>query len=258
MIALNTDDRLDYYKLLKCVWYQLLLGSLAFVVHLSIINLLVPLRQTVKEDFPTKAEAQDLNIFLFLFTVGYLSGINACMKIINMQTTAAVIVGIILLLLYALGPLFYLGRYTVATKKALKDEVNEITNYQQVIDEYPIKLQSTLERIFAEPEAEEDASGIRVHAPVVQILIGSFEERYHWWEIALMLERALLAIVVLSGVSPLFVVIVVGFGWAANCLAQPYWSVAEDRMDMLARTSSLVTVVLAFLVESGNLKEDEV
>ncbi|GMH97055.1 hypothetical protein TrST_g6941 [Triparma strigata] len=235
------------------------------IIHEVLLGKLYTVCETTKEDFPTKAKAQDLNIFFFLFVICYLSGINACMEIIKQQTTAAVVIGVILLIFYVLVPLFYIGWYSFRTKDALMNEVNEITNYQQVVTKYPKKLQTELERIFAEREATQEeakekeagTTGVEIFAPVVQILIGSFEERFYWWKLALMLERALLAIVVLSGVSPLFAVIVVGFGWAANCFAQPYWSDAEDRVDMLARTTSLVTVVLAYLVEIGTVEEDE-
>ncbi|GMI03016.1 hypothetical protein TrLO_g8877 [Triparma laevis f. longispina] len=56
----------------------------------------------------------------------------------------------------------------VNTKEALTNEANEITNYQQVVTEYPKKLQTELERIFAEGEA--GTTGVEVFAPVVQIL----------------------------------------------------------------------------------------
>mmetsp|Transcript_1243 Transcript_1243/g.2104 ORF Transcript_1243/g.2104 Transcript_1243/m.2104 type:complete len:647 (+) Transcript_1243:343-2283(+) len=180
------------------------------------------------------------------------------MKIVNMQTnTYSTVGGLSLLFFYVVVPLFALWKLIKASKAALMEDVSDISNYRKVVEDHPKKFQSELESIFANNESNEDVSKNAVLYPVVQILVGSFEEKYAWWKLVLMFERAALAIAIFSGAPPIVACVIVGVGWLANIVAQPYLNPAEDRTDLLARTTTLVTVVFAFLVEIGTVKEDE-
>ena len=92
-------------------------------------------------------------------------------------------------------------------------------------------------------ELDTDTSGYK--AAVVSGLLGSFEERYWWWKLFLMLERAALAILVHVGASSWFAAVVAGACWLASAICQPYWSKEEDRLDIIMRLTVLLMCLFA-------------
>ncbi|GMH98534.1 hypothetical protein TrST_g7045 [Triparma strigata] len=108
----------------------------AFLLVLSGLSLLSFLHQiylwretkvceSANEDFAKKRQENEMFFFLFFYTVAYLSGVSACMKLLLSEETAEKVVGGILLPFYVLVPLWKLRGGAASVKAAVKEAASE-------------------------------------------------------------------------------------------------------------------------------------
>ncbi|GMH54097.1 hypothetical protein TrRE_jg11604, partial [Triparma retinervis] len=171
-------------------------------------------------------------------------------------------IGSILLPFYVILPLLVLTRAAQQANAAVKVEATNGRTYKDSIDVFRKKaVESRINEVTAKENMEKqrlsrDSPGYR--ASVAAVLIAPYEEKFWWWKIFLMFEKALLAIIVLVGASSWVAVAVAGCGWLASAKCRPHWDQAEDGIDILARLTTFLTCLVAALIEEGVLKGDEV
>ena len=178
-----------------------------------------------------------------------------------MDNMASSVMGYILVPFYILFPIWYLWRIAKKVKDSLTGGVDGL-DYEASLDDIQRKAKQD---VLVDPKTGKDrkeqiiptdSSGYK--AAVVSGLLGSFEERYWWWKLFLMLERAALAVLVHTGASSWCAVTVAGGCWLASLWCQPYWARAEDLLDGMVRMTTFLTCLAAALVESKVVKGDEV
>ena len=97
-------------------------------------------------------------------------------------------------------------------------------------------------------EQEPDTSTDGYKAAVIGGLLGSFEENFWWWKLFLMLERATLAILITFEASSWYAVVVAGTCWLASAICRPYFSRAEDWLDIMVRLTTFFACTTAALI----------
>ena len=90
-------------------------------------------------------------------------------------------------------------------------------------------------------------------AAVISVQLTSFEEKYWWWKLFLMLERAVLAILVLIRASSWIAAGVTGFSLLASILCRPYHKDEDDKLDISVRLSVALTCLAACFLETKML-----
>ena len=93
---------------------------------------------------------------------------------------------------------------------------------------------------------------------VVTSLLSAFEEKWWWWKIYLLAERAVLAALVFTEMSVWAAFAVTCLGWLASFYTSPYWEDDEDKADLIARGTTLLTVFVACLAETEVIRGDEI
>ena len=228
-------------------------------------------------------------LFLFLFQVAFLSGVTACTTMAMMSEKTTSIAGYILLPFYVIvGPayLFKIGdRIKESTFRLGFDGREKDARAQGLAGLGPLGLGSTFSSPIAyldyKKKLEEikrrstqdiitdvktgnhrksqvlttDSNGYK--AAVITGLLGPFEQKFWWWKIFLMLERAALAILVYVGASSWYAMGLAGVCWLSSLLCQPYWSGAEDGLDIMVRLTTTLVCVAAGLYEGNGVAEDE-
>ena len=199
---------------------------------------------------------------------GTKSGFEIC-AVKSISKLSARVIGFILLPFYVFGPILYLFVIGKRVKDSLIVDVPEGSNkegrakaYRRALD----KVQEMAKRDAVTDVKRDDAREQQVlltdtngyKAAVVATLLGSFEEKYWWWKLFLMVEKAVLAILVLSGASSWIAVGVSTAGCIASVAAAPYWSDEEDHLDMLVRFTISLTCLAAGLLEAAVITGKEV
>ncbi|GMH86769.1 hypothetical protein TrST_g13165 [Triparma strigata] len=248
-----------------------------------------------KEDFGRKQQENEMFFFLFFYTVAYLSGVSACMKLFVAEDTVEKVFGGILLPFYTAVPLWGLIRCAKAAKTAVKEVASEegysfrwdregylykddptvsqprykadnigkgkVTAYKESLGEFSKKAAKSKTHWVTHVTVVFTQRLTRVDpgyiASVIAVLIASYEEKFWFWKEVLMGEKALLAIVVHANISSWLAVGVAGVGWILSVICRPYWDRVEDLLDNLARLTTLATIVAAALIEKGVLRGDE-
>ncbi|GMH86286.1 hypothetical protein TrVE_jg9121 [Triparma verrucosa] len=171
---------------------------------------------------------------------------SSCDSCTNNPTV--ITLGILLGCVYSVVPLWLLWR----TAKTVKASYASGDDYLPEIRATSGKSREEADNREADRgsvSSEFDVSATESYkAAVVGVILGSFEEKYWWWKVWLLLERAVLAVVVLTGVNPIAATTIVLVGWLSSLYARPYWDNAEDLVDLVSRTSTLFTVIAANLI----------
>ncbi|GMH68230.1 hypothetical protein TrST_g5432 [Triparma strigata] len=230
---------------------------LYFLYHNYLFRLLISCDKT-KEDFGKTRQHSEMFLFVFLYSVAYLSGVSACVKMIMMDDFSVSLVGFGLLPLYLLYPIFHLFCIGLKVKKTLSsgdiEEGGGAEGYKEKLDFVQVKA---LEEVAEEhvklgkdrmtQQLDESESGYE--AAVASTLLGSFEEKFWWWKLFLMAERAALAISVHTGAPSLTAIGISGSCWFMSLYCRPYWSRAEDWLDIMVRLTTFLTCLSAGLLE---------
>ena len=117
------------------------------------------------------------------------------------------LVGACTLILYTVLPLVALLISTFSTKKAVQQNArqkDDSSYKEELADINKQALSSKVNEVTAQGDRygqrlSRDSPGYK--ASVINILLMPFEEAYWWWKTFLMLEKALLAVVILLDVS---------------------------------------------------------
>ena len=145
--------------------------------------------------------------------------VSTCTKLLVTEETAEKVVGGILLPFYVLVPLWKLRGGAASVKAAVKEVAGE-QSYQDSLGIFSKKaVESKINEVTAKDQRKDqklsrDSPGYK--ASVTAVLISPYEEEFWWWKIVLMLEKALLAMIVLVGAPSWFAVGVSGCGWLAS------------------------------------------
>jgi len=231
-----------------------------------------------KEDFCLTRQGSEAFVFLFLYTVVYLSGVSTCVTLATMDNKVMVI-GFVLLPFYMYTPVRKLYVTAEEVKNSLGEvevchveETGKATFVKEKISEedanYEDKLMNVRKRAKGDLTANPPTGVPRVNqelnkgssaykTAVIAVLLGSFEEGFWFWKVVILLERAMLAIFIGFGLSAWATVCVAGVGWLASFLAAPYKEDSEDRLDSLTRLTTFATCLGAALIEQGILQGDE-
>ena len=133
--------------------------------------------------------------------------VSACAKLAILDGTAVKVVGTVALVFYTVVPLFALRACSSSTKEIVQQNARqkEDSSYQEELADFNKKaLASKINEVTAQSDCYEqrlsrESPGYQ--ASVINILLMPFEEAYWWWKTFLMLEKALLAAVILLDVS---------------------------------------------------------
>ena len=250
-----------------------------------------------KEDFGKTRQQFEMFLFVFLYQVTHLSGVISCITMATMRAKTTSIIGCILLPFYViLAPTYLLrigkrvkenlipSREEILKKLRLKNPYqnrDEHKSDEELLEEadrlykreverldYKARLeyvrqkaaQEIITDIYSGSEMEDqklsiDSNGYK--ASVISGLFGSFQENFWWWKIFLMTERAALAILVYIGASSWSVVGVSVIYLLSILICQPYWSRAEDGLDIMVRTMTTLVCLAACLYQEDVVAEDE-
>lgn len=124
--------------------------------------------------------------------------------------------------------------------RRFRDEVDLSSSAVDVESGSPKKLE--------EQKSEVETNSFKF--AVVGVLLSSFKENFWWWKVNQMLERGVLACVIMLEWSPWIACGTAGIGWMGSILARPYWSSEEVRADIIGRTTTLITVIAGMYRES--------
>ncbi|GMH98631.1 hypothetical protein TrVE_jg11953 [Triparma verrucosa] len=244
------SDALDALLLVISLLASLTVGYQSYLYRMIIIC------DNAEEDFGKRRQESDMFFFVFSYPVAFLSGVTACTSLMIVDH---VVIGYLLLLFYVFFPNFYLARYGKSVKESLGED--DGLSYQESRDKV---LRDAKEDVLNDVKTGEerknrelsnDANGFK--AAVICGFVGSFEERFWWWKCYIMLERAALAVLIHINASPRGIARVAGAGFFLSLLCRPYWSMAEDWLDITVRMSNLMTCVAALLISEGVLTGDE-
>lgn len=251
-----------------------------------------------KMNFSHVRKRKEQVFFLFSISLFYLSGIYSCLDILrygkgdgdedlvffNMTNatnssvfhnstsdkdsrvglssplrTIVRLVGFLLLLVYLFVPLVIM---TYSAWEVRKNIPGGETTYAEELQ----KVEKTF-RIEANLADEEEGSEKLITAEeldssykvaVISIFLSSFKPSFWWWKIVLLLERGLLAGIILLEWDSWLAVGITGLGWLGCLFAQPYWSFEETRADIVARSTTLLTVFAGTMIGKGYLVGDEI
>ncbi|GMH87063.1 hypothetical protein TL16_g10738 [Triparma laevis f. inornata] len=181
-------------------------------------------------------------------------------------------IGWILFVFYTVVPLFRLWKIGKAVKVVLNELPGE---YEESFDVLAISARTA--STHSEFSGVDDVQGDRtlpwpkkwwgdeninedlgIQLAVSSALLAAFEEKWWWWKLFLMTERGVLATCVFTEVSVWAAFVVTIIGVAGSFYTRPYWEDEEDTADLIARCTTLLSVFLACLAESGVVKGDEI
>jgi len=198
--------------------------------------------------------------------------------------------GWILFLFYGILPLVRLGNVGHSVKKLLKQEKEDYgegafeaiairarsesthTDFEDVKDSTRKSIMESDDKFgfryrlrhlpspikFWDNSHEVIRKDLSQQVAVIASLLSAFEEKWWWWKIYLLAERSLLAAVVFTEVSVWAAFAVTAFGWSASYYTSPYWEDEEDKADLIARGTTLVTVFFACLAETEVIRGNEI
>ncbi|GMI05894.1 hypothetical protein TrVE_jg401 [Triparma verrucosa] len=225
-------------------------------------------------EFEKQRQKYEFNIFLFLYLISYLSGVNACVSglaqgedlILRIVAGFATPIWVILPLwkLWGKAKVIYneIKIYVEKSKPANKKERREI---------YTERLELTCTgdtKKFNPLEDEEEMEKTDVieanflNQSLALALLQPYEEKFWWNKIYLLIEKALLACIALSaGATREGVWIGVGLtsaGFIFSLIARPYNEEAEDGCDILARFSTLLTMLVGALLFENRASDEDI
>ncbi|GMH91020.1 hypothetical protein TL16_g11937 [Triparma laevis f. inornata] len=306
-VILNNNN---YTGAIVSLWIAPLLWAIVDLMRLRYLkSVLYPSCRKMKLNYKLERVMVEFSFFIFFYSVVYLSGINACLKILragsedvtrevapnanqtNTTTTALLfnattnnnnttssndyetitilhpvtgLFGFLLLIGYTFIPLIVMFRCAKNVKNTLKSG----NMYQTDLDAMAKRFRDEVDLSTTDVDVEsgspkkivEQKSEIETNSfkfAVVGVLLSSFKENFWWWKVNQMLERGILACVIMLEWSPWIACATAGVGRIGCILARPYWSSEEVRADIIGRTATLLTVVAAAFIEYNELTGDE-
>lgn len=163
--------------------------------------------------------------FLFLYMIAYLSGVSACTELVKMGQ-AGTVVGCILLPFYAIVPLWRLWICGIAAKDLIHEAaLRNKRSYEQCIPDF---TEEAIEEKFKEIDYALSRQSVGYKAAIINMLVAPYEEKFWWWKIFILGEKAALAIIIITEMSAWWAVGVASIGFLSSVFCRPFWEAFED------------------------------
>jgi len=207
----------------------------------------------IEREFNNKREKLEFGIFMFMYLISYLSGVNAVVSAMA-EGGGLGITAMCLSPFYVLAPLIKLAQVARDMYKGVCRNIGKggLTDYQASLED---KINGNIELSQTEDYSEEEEARRLFEQALTSALLGPYEQKYWWFKVFLLTEKACLAFIALYlGSTPTGIWAGVGltaFGCLVSIITRPYWDDAEDMCDILARVSTLITIFVGGLIKTG-------